>query len=263
MRAFRGTDAPAEHVRAADRADAAWHLIARMSRAHLSGRVAERATHAISNHLQVALGNAELLSLAATLPESSRRQLASIMEAGRDAAATNAALRALARDDDHSGELAATSLSLGDALTRSSSALEWLASPARLDTGAIGTAARTLRLSTAAPPALLCELLLRLVHHAPATAGDTLSLHAEPLAPGPWLRLGVRIDGPSEGVSGGSSDGPRAAVPPEGDEALSLEVLAALVALAGGRFDLADGEDGPVRSPPDLLLPVRRGDSDP
>lgn len=124
----------ARDVRAADIArPSELRLLERLARAQLAGRAAPETAHAIGNHLQVMLGNAELAAGAEVLSESARRALARVAEAGEQAAALNRRLHALARGHDGrpaTPERAGSDGDLGELLDASLPRLVWLAGAA-------------------------------------------------------------------------------------------------------------------------------------
>ena len=212
-------------------------------------RVVEHAAHDVNNHLQVMLGNAELLASTEGLSPSSHRRLGHIRDAGREAIEASAHLLALSRPGggpDGVGER----MSLGEVLERHGASIGWLSGSARWHCSA-ERGSRDVLPTDSAPPSLLLELVLQLalLARARAAPGSAVALRATLAKPPPGATLNLRleIEDPMP-VDATASDRAREA---------PVAALIALAALAGGCVE--------PRSPGAVLsvtVPVRRATTD-
>ena len=214
-------------------------------------RLAAHGAHDVANHLQVVLGNAELLASSAAPVSPSERRLAWIGDAAREAVGVNAHLLALARLGD-APDGTGGGMSLGEVLDGHGPLIAWASGSARWRCAA-APHVRDARPVGSAPPTLLLELLLHvaLLARDRAAPGAAVTLHASLLErpPGPALRL--RLAGAEPIAS--------AAVAVDVESGTSI---AALIDPVGGRVGPRGGE-GAGRTELSVEVPVARAPASP
>ena len=216
----------------------------------LIGRLAAHGVHDVANHLQVVLGNAELLASSAVPVSPSERRLAWIGDAAREAVGVNAHLLALVRLGDAPDD-AGGGMSLGEVLDGHGPLIAWSSGSARWRCAAEPDA-RDARPVESAPPTLLLELLLHLALLARerAAPGAAVTLHATLLERPRGTALRLRLSGSGPAAS---------AAPAAGAE--SEASIAALAGFAGGRVESRDEGAGPADLA--VAVPVERATASP
>lgn len=153
----------------------------RLARAQLIARVAPGVAHEIGNHLQVVLGNSELV-IAEDLPDSTRKAFARVVEAAERAAALNRQLLLLARGADEAGvtNTASEPTRLGELLDATLPRLARLVGPVTpLRAAALPAEVRTLRLDAEERRLVSDALGCLLVWTRERWTTAPLTLHAE------------------------------------------------------------------------------------
>ena len=233
-------------------------LVARLSGLWRVGHLAGDAAHAMNNHLQVILGNAELLDAVETLPERARRPLARLIEAGRLASAANGELLSLVRDATTPAALEADAC-IGDAIAVQLPALSRLSGDGTAFRVEVEPSVNERPLDALAARSVAAELIACLVLQARSSvaSGTPLVLHvgavasAPPASAGEALRVRVEVDG----VTGIGEGGTESDARDDGARTPLAELMAALADRAGARLHV-DGESaGRVRHV--ALFPLR------